>query len=107
MPPSLAAAIAPMPGGVRLSVRAQPRASRQAIVGVVDDGRGGAALKIAITAPPVDGAANEAIARLVAEALGVPAAAVKVARGGTGRNKLVEVRGVGYEDALRRLAAQC
>ncbi len=91
-------------GGVRIAVKAQPRAAREAIVGAIDDGRGGAALKIAVRAPPVEGAANEAIVRLLAEALGVPARDVALARGASGRGKVVEVRGITVEQALARLA---
>jgi uncharacterized protein len=92
-----------MAGGVRITVRAQPRASRDAIAGVVDDGRGATALKIAVRAPPVEGAANDAIARVLSAALGLPRGAVTVARGASGRAKIVEVRGIGVEETLRKL----
>ena len=104
MTAAIADAITAIAGGVRIAVRAQPRASREAIVGAVDDGRGGAAIKIAVTAPPVEGAANDAIARVLAAALGVPRRAVVVARGESGRNKLVDVAEVDREAAVRLLA---
>ncbi len=101
----LANAIRAIEGGVRILVRAQPRASRSAVVGTIEDGRGGVALKIAVAAPPVDGAANAAIVELLSDVLGVPKRAVTIARGETGREKQVEVRGISVQDALVRLSA--
>lgn len=75
-------------GAVRIPVRAQPRASRDEIVG-----EHGGALKVRLAAPPVDGAANRALIRLLAKRVGVPASAVSVVAGGTSRNKVVEVAG--------------
>jgi uncharacterized protein (TIGR00251 family) len=100
--PSVAEAVRPIAGGVRIAVRAQPRASRNAIVGVIADAHG-AALKIAVTAPPVEGAANHAIARVLADALDVAPRSIAFARGATGRNKLVDVSGLDHRDAIRRL----
>jgi uncharacterized protein (TIGR00251 family) len=51
-------------------------------------------LRVAVVAPPVDGKANEAVVRALAEALGVPRAAVEIIRGETGRRKTVRLRGV-------------
>jgi len=85
-------------GAVRFGVRVQPRASRSGVEGVHGD-----ALKVRVTAPPVDGAANEAVVDAIAEALGVSRRAVRIVSGETGRNKVVEVDGVGA-DAVRRLA---
>lgn len=85
---------------VRVKVRAQPRASREAIVGVHDG-----ALKIAITAPPVDGAANEALVRVIAKALEVPARSVELDRGASGRSKTFVVTGIDAETAISRLIA--
>jgi uncharacterized protein (TIGR00251 family) len=92
-----------IPGGIRLFVRAQPRASRSAVVGAIDDGRGGIALKVAVAAPPVEGAANEAIVELLAEVFGVPRRAVSIARGDTGRNKQIDVLGIDTNVAIARL----
>ncbi len=83
---------------VRFAVRVQPRASRSEVAGVHGD-----ALKIRLAAPPVDGAANEALVRLLAELLGVPRRAVRIESGLGSRSKIVEVDGVGA-DAVRRLA---
>ena len=72
-----------------LRVRVQPRASRDAIAGE----RAGALL-VRLTAPPVEGAANAALLRLVARALGVPPSSIEILRGATGRDKLLRIAGV-------------
>ncbi len=87
-------------GGVRFSVRVQPRASRNEIVGLHGD-----ALKVRLSAPPVDGAANAALVELLADALGVPRRAVRIVAGETSRGKVVEVDGV-HVDNIRRLARE-
>jgi uncharacterized protein YggU (UPF0235/DUF167 family) len=84
---------------VRLGVRVLPRASRDAIVG---ERRG--ALLVRVQAAPVDGAANQALCRLLARALGLPASAVRVLRGETARDKLVWVAGASARD-VRQLAS--
>jgi uncharacterized protein len=84
---------------VRVSVHVQPRATRSEIVGLH-----GAALKVRLQAPPVDGAANEALVTLLAERLGVARRAVRVVAGASSRAKTVEVDGT-TEDAVRALAA--
>jgi len=80
------------PRGAQFAVRVQPRASRTAVAGVM-----GEAVKIAITAPPVDGKANQAVIEFLAERLRVPKSNVEIVSGETGRNKLVAVRGVSAE----------
>ena len=87
-------------GSVRFAVRVQPRASRSEIVGVHGD-----AMKIRLSAPPVDGAANEALVELLAGALGVTKRAVRIVAGASGRGKVVEVDGVRAGD-VQRLAEQ-
>lgn len=82
-----------------LAVRVTPRASRDAIGGW-REGR----LRIVTTAPPVEGAANAALCRLVADALHVPVSAVEVVRGHRGRDKLVRITGLTDEDLRRRLS---
>jgi uncharacterized protein len=84
--------------GVRLQLRIQPRASREEIVGVAGD-----AIRIRLTAPPVEGAANEALVRLLARRLEVARSAVEVISGLAGRDKLVAVEGITAEQAARRL----
>jgi uncharacterized protein (TIGR00251 family) len=63
----------------------------------------GDALKVRLTAPPVDGAANDALVRFLAERLGVPRSAVSLVSGTGGRLKVVEVAGVALESARRQL----
>jgi uncharacterized protein len=72
-----------------LRVRLQPRARGDEVVGE----RAGAVL-IRVTAPPVDGKANEALCRLVAKKAGVAPSRVRVIRGHTGRSKTLEIEGV-------------
>jgi uncharacterized protein (TIGR00251 family) len=86
--------------GATLAVRVQPRASANEIVG-----RHGDALKVRVTAPPVDAAANAAVVALLAKAIGCPASAVTIIRGHTSRSKVVFVRGVAAADLARRLPA--
>lgn len=85
---------------VRLTVHVQPRASRSEIVGLH-----GAALKVRLQAPPVDGAANDALVALLAERLGVPRRSVRVVAGATSRAKMVEVDGT-TEAVVRALLAR-
>lgn len=85
-------------GGIRLAIHVQPRASRTAV-----DGLHGDALKIRLAAPPVDGAANDALLRFLADTLDRPRSAVRLAAGAGSRRKTVEVTGIGAAEAARRL----
>ena len=87
------------PTTARVRVHVQPRASRSEITGLH-----GAALKVRLQAPPVDGAANEALVALIAGRLGLPKSAVRVVSGATSRSKTVEIEGT-TEAAVRALAA--
>jgi uncharacterized protein (TIGR00251 family) len=82
-------------------VRVQPRASRTELAGIHGD-----ALRVRLTAPPVDGAANEALIRFLADRLDVPRAAVRLEAGAAGRSKLVAIEGLGIEAATRRLGLE-
>jgi uncharacterized protein (TIGR00251 family) len=84
-------------GAVRFAVRVTPRASRAAITGVH-----GGALKVSLTAPPVEGAANAALIELLAEALAVPKRAVRIEHGDHSRQKTISIDGVTLA-ALRAL----
>lgn len=75
------------PHGVVLHIRLQPRASRDRLVGMHAE-----ALKIALTAPPVDGAANAALMTFIAQLLDVPRVAVSLQAGAKSRTKHVLVR---------------
>lgn len=83
--------------GVMITVRVQPRASRNGIVGVLGD-----ALKVRLTAPPVDGAANEALIDLLRSTFRIPAAAITIVSGTSSRTKVVELAGV-TEERVRQL----
>lgn len=85
---------------VCLAVKLQPRASKNEIGEAL-----GNELRIKVTAPPVDAAANEALVRLLAETLDCPRNAVQLVRGQTSRHKQVLVRGLAAEDVAARLAA--
>jgi uncharacterized protein (TIGR00251 family) len=84
--------------GICLTLHVQPRARR-----TEPAGRHGDALKLRIAAPPVDGAANQAIVEFLAAALRVPRAAVTIVSGAGSRRKIVEVAGVDVEQARRGL----
>lgn len=84
--------------GARLTLHIQPRGSRNAVEGVHGD-----ALKVRLTAPPVDGAANEALIRFLAGELGVSRSALTLVSGSTSRRKTVAVEGLGPEQVRARL----
>jgi len=85
--------------GALLSVKLQPRASKNEIVGPL-----GEELRIKVTAPPVDAAANEALLRLLAEALSLPRGKVELVRGHTSRHKVIKICGVDVHAVAERLA---
>jgi hypothetical protein len=68
-----------------------PKASRNEIVGWVDDGKGGRALKIKVTATPEDGKANTALIKFLAKTWGVSPSLLEIASGHTGRNKRLKI----------------
>jgi len=80
-------------GAITFEVRVAPRASRNRVVGIQDG-----ALKVALTAPPIDGAANEALRKLLAKALGVAKSDVEILRGDRARTKVLRVHGVSASD---------
>lgn len=83
---------------IRVHVHVQPRASRSEVVGTHR-----AALKVRLLAPPVDGAANEALVELLAGLLDVPRRDVRIVQGATSREKVVEIQGT-TADAVCALA---
>ena len=82
--------------GVRLSIRVQPRASDSRIAGVHGD-----ALKVRLTAPPVNGAANAALVELLADTFGIAERGITIVAGASARTKIVELAGVTEEDVRR------
>ena len=85
---------------VRLSVRIVPRASRDVVIGM----RGGALL-VRVTAAPVDGAANEALLRLLARRLHLGKGSFRIVTGKTSKLKVIEIAGLDEPELLRRLAS--
>lgn len=83
----------PAQGGVRLFVRATPRASRNAVQGVAEGADGRQQVKISVTAVPEDGKANAAIIELLAKAWRIPKSSIGVVAGGTDRSKILFVAG--------------
>jgi hypothetical protein len=86
------------PSGALLQVRVVPRAGRTAIDGVVDG-----ALRVRLTAPPVDGAANAALVAFLADRLGLPKSAVSLVSGAAARQKTLLVVGLTPDEVRRRL----
>jgi uncharacterized protein YggU (UPF0235/DUF167 family) len=85
------------PTEVRFAVRLTPRAAADHVDGVVDG-----ALRVHVTAPPVEGAANHALLRLLADELGVARRDVRLVAGAAGRTKLIVVDGLDPSDISRR-----
>jgi uncharacterized protein (TIGR00251 family) len=82
----------------RVQVRVQPRARRDELAGERDG-----ALLVRVTAPPVDGKANEAVRKLLAKRLGIAPGRVSVVRGASSRDKVVEIDEMDPETARRAL----
>jgi uncharacterized protein len=92
------AAIKNSPNGVTFAVKVQPRAKGNAITGELGD-----ALKLALTAPPVDGKANEACIEFFAKLLNLPRSSVTIASGQTSRNKVIRVLGLTAQQVRDRI----
>jgi hypothetical protein len=86
------------PPGATFAVKVHPRAKKSAITGKV-----GEALKLALTAPPVDGKANHACIEFFANLLKVPRSSVTIAAGQTSRNKVVRITGLTAQQVRERL----
>ncbi|GAB6158922.1 DUF167 domain-containing protein [Desulfotomaculum varum] len=84
--------------GVVIKVRVQPRASQNSLAGQLDG-----AVKIRLTAPPVDGAANEACCKFFAQLFGVAKNNVTIIAGHTGRNKTIRIEGINQAQALAKI----
>ncbi len=90
------------PSGATFQVKVRPRAKKNAITGAVGD-----ALKLALTAPPVEGRANEACIGFLAEALNVPRSSVTITAGKSSRNKAILVSGLSAMEVEARLKSSC
>ena len=97
LPPYLRAQL----DGVLLSIKLQPRASVNEIGEIL-----GTDLRVKVTAPPVDSAANEALIRLLAETLGCSRNRVELIRGQTSRHKVMRIYGMTIENVARKLSAR-
>ncbi len=87
--------------GVSFEVAVQPRSSRAAV-----DGEREGALRVRLTAPPVDGAANKQCVALLAKVLGVPKSALEIVSGIGSRRKRIKIRGGDYSALESLLASQ-
>lgn len=86
-------------GSVRFSVRVQPRASKTELAGMHGD-----AMKVRLSAPPVDGAANELLVEFLAHIFAVAKRNVRILSGETSRSKIVEIDGVTERAVLAAVA---
>lgn len=90
---------------MRLTVRLTPRGGKDRIEGWARDEAGRPYLKARVSAPPVDGAANEALIALIAKALGRPRSAVSLTAGAGARFKSLDIEGLDETDLADRLGA--
>ncbi len=88
-------------GCTRITCRVQPRSSRCKVMGIFDG-----ALKIALTAPPVDGKANAALCEFFASLFHCPKSSVSVVSGMTAKNKIIEISGISASTARNAVCAQ-
>jgi len=85
--------------GATFAIKVHPRAKKNAITGELDG-----ALKLSLTAPPIEGKANDACIEFFARLLKVPRSSVTIASGQTSRNKVIRVLGLSAEEVRRRIA---
>jgi uncharacterized protein (TIGR00251 family) len=93
-------AIHDTPAGATFQVKVHPRARKNTITGVIGD-----TLKVALTAPPVEGRANEACVKFLAEFLNVPRSSVTIAAGEVSRQKLIRIAGMQAAQVEEKLRA--
>lgn len=85
-------------GGIQFKVKVQPRSAKNEIKGLQGD-----ALKIKLTAPPVDGEANLACVSFLSDLLGIPQRRIKIVSGFTNQQKLIRVEGLTREEIISKL----
>ena len=86
-------------GAVTFAVKVVPRASKNQLMGIEGD-----AIKIRLTAPPVEGKANDALVKFLAQVLGTSRAQVEIVRGAKSKQKIVRVRGLTAEQLQNKIA---
>ena len=86
--------------GVTFAVKVHPRARKNAITGELGD-----ALKVSLTAPPIDGRANKVCIEFFANLLKVPRSSVTIASGQSSRSKVIRVAGLSAEEVRKRFVA--
>jgi uncharacterized protein len=84
--------------GISFAVKVHPRAHKDAVTGVIGD-----ALKLALTAPPVDGTANQAVIEFFADLFAISRSSITIASGETSRNKVIHVSGISAEQVRQKL----
>lgn len=87
--------------GSALAVRVTPRASRNEIVEILDDGT----IKVRLSAPPVDNEANNALIEFLSDILGVPKSKLDIVAGNAGRDKLISILDMDVETVHQRILA--
>ena len=88
----------------RLSIRIQPGARSDALIGWTTDSRGGEVLKIRLRAPAVEGKANAALIEFLAQSLGLRRSQIAILRDDKSREKIVAVEGMTMEEIKRRIS---
>lgn len=94
-------AVQDTPSGATFAVKIHPRARKNAIAGELGD-----ALKLSLTAPPVEGRANEACIEFLANLLNVPRPSVTIASGQSSRRKVIRVAGLSADELRKRLSTR-
>lgn len=89
------------PAGASFTVKIHPRARKNALSGEIGD-----ALKLSLTAPPVEGRANEACIEFLANLLNLPRSSITIASGQSSRRKVIRVRGLSADEVQKRLGVQ-
>jgi uncharacterized protein (TIGR00251 family) len=85
--------------GAALAIRVTPRARRNEVAGILNDGT----IRIRLTAPPVEGKANEALVKFLSSILGISKSRIEIVAGQTGRDKLVSLLDMNPETAQQKI----
>ncbi len=88
--------IGELENGIRIQIKVQPRSSKNQIAGVQQG-----ALKIKLTAPPVEGEANKALVNFLSGVLKIPKKNIKIIKGESARNKIVDIKGIKRDTLLK------